>query len=105
MQRPFSKVIKEVIVELRPSPDEHHLLIGLKDEETFKKTPEKKNKKKVIEEVPISEREYSSEFDDICYTNYSAPSKEVHKKPKGNSTHVIRISTILMTMMKRLERV
>lgn len=32
----------------------HHLLTGLKDEETLKKTPEKQGKKKVVEEVPMS---------------------------------------------------
>lgn len=58
---------------------EHHLLIGLKDEETLKPL-ENQGKKKVVEQVPISMSQSSSEFDDAFYVDYSTPSKRVHNK-------------------------
>lgn len=74
-----------MIVELRHTIDKYHLLIWLKDEETMKKTPEKKSKKKVGEEVVNNESESSSEFDDVFYADYFAPQIKIHKKPKRES--------------------
>lgn len=42
-----------MIVDLRATTDKHNLLVGLKDEETLKKTTEKKSIKKVVEVVTV----------------------------------------------------
>lgn len=65
----------EVTAELRPTADEHNLLIGLKDEETLKRLWRSKVRKKVVEEVPISSNDSSSEFNDLFYVEYSTSSK------------------------------
>lgn len=51
-----------MVVDLRPTADEQYLLVGLNDEVTLKKTPEKINKKNVVEDV-VGESESSLEFD------------------------------------------
>lgn len=62
-QQAFSGVPKEMIVELKPTAYEHHLLIRLKDDETLQKIPEKKSKRNVVEEIALNVSESSLEFD------------------------------------------
>lgn len=57
LQRAISQAAKQVIVYLRPTTEDYHLLVRLKDEETLKKILEKKSTKKVVEEVSVNESE------------------------------------------------
>lgn len=41
----FSEASMQVVVDLRPTANEHYLLVGLKDEVTSKKTPGKRSMK------------------------------------------------------------
>lgn len=45
VQWAFSRASKQVIIDLRPTVEGHHLLIGLKDVRTLKMTLEKKGTK------------------------------------------------------------
>lgn len=66
---------KKVIVELRPTTEEHHLLVELKEEETLKRILEKRSTNNVIEEAAITESQSSLEFEDVCYAGY-CPTKK-----------------------------
>lgn len=85
-QRAFSRTAEQVVVDLRLTTDEHHLLDGLKDEVTLKKNPEKTSTKKVVEEVAIGETPKS---DGVFYADYSSSSKKDHKKPKGEPSSLV----------------
>lgn len=52
-QRAFSGIVKQVVVNLGPRADNHHLLVGLKDEMILKKTLERRSTKKIVEEVVV----------------------------------------------------
>lgn len=68
---------KEVIIELIPITDDHHLLIRLKDDKVVspKKTTEKRASKKAVKEVGAGEKnDLSSRFDDVFDVNFSIPS-------------------------------
>lgn len=58
----FTRATKQAIVQLIPIMDEHHLLVGLKDDKVTspKKTPEKRAMKKAVEEVSEGEKIDSS---------------------------------------------
>lgn len=58
-QKAFLGASKEVNAELRRMADERHLLKGLKDERTSKKTPDEQTQMKVVEAVPITLSESS----------------------------------------------
>lgn len=65
---------KQVIVDLKSTLDEHHLLIGLDEgvKMSFKKTPLRSMTKKAIEEVIEGSKktESSSEFEDVFDVDY-----------------------------------
>lgn len=52
-QQAFSEASKQVVVDLRSMTNEHHLLVGVKDEMTSKKTPEKRSMKKIVKKVVV----------------------------------------------------
>lgn len=65
MQGAFNKSAKQLIIELIPTLDEHHLLVEVEDAKkvSLKKTPKKKMPKKASEEVGVGEKtDSSSEF-------------------------------------------
>lgn len=79
----FFGASKKVIVELRPTADEHHLLIWLKDERDPKRTLEKLSKKKVVKAVSIIFSRSLSEYDDVFYVDYFTPIKEGIRNVRG----------------------
>lgn len=73
---------------MRPTTNEHHLLLVLKDEEILERTPKKQNKRKVVEKVSISESKSSSKFDDVFYVDYFTPSRYI-RSLKGRSVPML----------------
>lgn len=55
-KKAFFSTSKEVIVELRPMTDERHILRGLKDEGTTKKTTEKQLQRRLLRQFHFLER-------------------------------------------------
>lgn len=100
-----------MIVDLIPSMDEHHLLVGLKEEKVAspKKTPEKKVVKKEDKEVDEwggEKIKSSSELNDVFNVDYSAPPTKGRKKSRGDlSSQALQITTAFMTIMGRIDRV
>lgn len=74
MECAFFVASNEVITELKPTAEECHLLIGLKGEGTLKKTPEKQNRKRVVETVPVILSESLLEYYDAFDVGYPTSS-------------------------------
>lgn len=104
-QKVFFGASKEVIVELRSTANERHLLIGLKDKGTPKKTTVEATKERVVKAEPMALNESSSEYVEVFHVSFSIPSKRVIKKVKKEEyANVMDVKTVLITIMERLDK-
>lgn len=80
VQKVFFGASKKVIVELRPTTNERHLLIGLNGKGTTKKITVEATKEKVVEGEPMALSESSSEYVNVFFCQFLYPIKKGNKE-------------------------